>query len=421
MRIRLQRLSFPSPLSFHSLRDLCCVISSLVRQRASGSSRAANGPARAHSAVSSLVRTVSTERVRTRCGVLVRIVFVRRGQSSMRPCGALNEDSRGEISAAVIAVGSGRGLPITRLWSIKQAYMQDNEVISPHMIVPPCLSLTSPAPSLRVARPPPTTSLLSGWPDERRADHPPDRTRSRAHSGSCSSPAGNSARRRRRPRRATTPHTATRTPAPASARHELSARHQLHRQRRPRRHAGGHAQARERNRRRVRAHRGAEVPDHADRACADGPEGERESLARSATTAGQHRMDMRVHDGLTHPRASSLSPFSGGCLCGAVGLEIDRTTIADKGTQFCHCNSCRVWHAAPIVAEMLFSSTNGTTKIFLVQGADHLKYVETSQGQRRESHTDECQSCRDERRHTHSTAFCRTFQVPAARAAALAS
>ena len=72
----------------------------------------------------------------------------------------------------------------------------------------------------------------------------------------------------------------------------------------------------------------------------------------------------------------------GFCVCGAVGIELDRGELCNM-QQICHCEECRQWHSAPMVTEFLFKPLNGVTRFYLVKGAEQLKYVETTKGQRR--------------------------------------
>jgi len=82
------------------------------------------------------------------------------------------------------------------------------------------------------------------------------------------------------------------------------------------------------------------------------------------------------------PATDNSTVHRGSCLCGAVHIEVDRGTLANfQG--FCHCESCRRWHSAPIAGEILFKAENGTSKIYLVKGAENLKLIESSKGMRR--------------------------------------
>ncbi|HKX08933.1 MAG TPA: hypothetical protein VJN67_12110 [Stellaceae bacterium] len=48
---------------------------------------------------------------------------------------------------------------------------------------------------------------------------------------------------------------------------------------------------------------------------------------------------------------------SGGCFCGAVKLEV---TAAPEAMDYCHCQSCRAWSAAPVNAFTLPAELGGS-------------------------------------------------------------
>ena len=74
--------------------------------------------------------------------------------------------------------------------------------------------------------------------------------------------------------------------------------------------------------------------------------------------------------------------YKGGCMCGAVQLEITGEPAAQA---YCHCGSCRGWLGAPIHAAALWPTPNVT----IVKGEDNLGLYKKTEN----SHRQFCKSC----------------------------
>ncbi|KAJ3136999.1 hypothetical protein HK101_003936 [Irineochytrium annulatum] len=52
----------------------------------------------------------------------------------------------------------------------------------------------------------------------------------------------------------------------------------------------------------------------------------------------------------TRSKALSSEQVTGACSCGAVTIKVDQKKI--DHVSYCHCNSCRCWHSAPVALYM---------------------------------------------------------------------
>jgi hypothetical protein len=66
------------------------------------------------------------------------------------------------------------------------------------------------------------------------------------------------------------------------------------------------------------------------------------------------------------------STHKGGCFCGAVEIEVTGTP---KEMGYCHCNSCRCYTGAPLVAFALFKAEN----VRVTKGADMIGRFQKSE------------------------------------------
>lgn len=78
----------------------------------------------------------------------------------------------------------------------------------------------------------------------------------------------------------------------------------------------------------------------------------------------------------------SEATLEGGCLCGAVRIEISGDPAA---MAFCHCETCRSWLGAPVHAASLWPTPN----VRVVRGEDKLAMFKKTEA----SHRQFCTSC----------------------------
>lgn len=81
-------------------------------------------------------------------------------------------------------------------------------------------------------------------------------------------------------------------------------------------------------------------------------------------------------------RVSSAKAYKGSCFCGAVELAVSGEPAA---MGYCHCESCRIWSAAPVNAFTLWKPE----AVQVTRGADNIaSFAKTAR-----SHRKWCKSC----------------------------